>query len=273
MLDNSSDNAIFLLLTLIMFTIPAGFVYILLTPTTEGTQQEISLEVLVSELDAKEEEVNEEKAKEEKAKEEKAKEEKEEFKRSLDGLVDTFLLVINKLLLIAGILVLALGVVFLIEQIRLSDAIHRFIFTFWMWRHKTPEPLKEYYLFLDKNLDRLPKAFSQGYADLKMDIKKDKDKIRYASLAFIEQDFIEAFSKLNVIVSNKKYFKTFKRHYGNPTDVELSTVYTPIKNALLDYSNRKKEYHKLSEDTDVNELNTLLTQSFTKLQAFNKKSK
>lgn len=266
MYESSIDRIIFSMLMIVVFPIILLFsVHLLFLPSSESQDSAVTVEDVVPE-DAEKVEVEE--------KEEVVEEEDlfsdEEFTNQLRELIKSGAYVIG--IFVAGIIGFAglMGLGVLLDTIYHTDKFQRWLFKLWMRKCKTPMPLREYYLFLDSHFEELPARITKEHSQLKEDIRFNKDEIKYASLAFIEDEFIDSFSKLRVILKNENYFKTFKTHYEQPTDVEMETVYKPIADAITDYQDRKVKYHKLSKDTDVNELNTLLTQSFTKLKAFNK---
>lgn len=261
MLDNSSDHMVGVIALMLLAPIFIGlgvwlFEDELISVFTEDQ----------TELVATDESVNEDNAA--------ASDDEYDLSASIDSLVQSGLQVIQDILVAVAIIVCAIvgiGMLWRLGTVIYDTHFFQTIaFVIWMKTHKTPMPLRQYYLFLDKHEHVLPECISTSRAVLRAEIRSNSNQMRYAYIAFMDQDFIDAFGKLTVIVKNKHYLKTFKKHYGEPTKVEMETIYDPIEKAMAAYNNRKSEFHQLSSDTDENELNTLLTQNFTTLKSFRK---
>lgn len=152
-------------------------------------------------------------------------------------------------------------------MLRLKYGIHK---------NKTPNGLSEYVLFVNNYSERLPKDLLRISETLTKDVltvrvdEKTKDSIRYASAVFLEKEFINAFSKLTVIMQDKTYSEIFNNNYEKQRDIKNRTLYEPLSNAISNYNMLKKDYYNLKVDTDINDMNVLLSQDFSKLTTFDK---
>lgn len=135
---------------------------------------------------------------------------------------------------------------------------------------RAPKQLCEYLIFIKKNEYNLPSAISRPYWDIMRAVESKKPSLNYASLAYLEPDFINAFSKLKVILEDENYYITFNKRNLKPNNILEDTIYKPLENAFFDFKNRAMKYENIVDSTKDNELNTLLTQDFNTISNINK---
>ena len=96
----------------------------------------------------------------------------------------------------------------------------------------------------------------------------NKNASQYASTAFYDSRFVDAFAKLTTIMDNENMKKSFLKEYFSCSTLKdsmvIDTVLTPIEEAMDEYFRLFNEYDKIQEDTALNEIKLLVSQDFSK---------
>lgn len=96
----------------------------------------------------------------------------------------------------------------------------------------------------------------------------NKNASQYASTAFYDSRFVDAFAKLTTITGNENMKKSFLKEYFSCSTLKdsmvIDTVLTPIEEAMDEYFRLFNEYDKIQEDTALNEIKLLVSQDFSK---------
>ena len=207
-----------------------------------------------------------------------SKAEQEEFNKKADEVLNNIenlmlsaLEGMGKLAIFVAAIAVILGVVFILGDLfinRFADAIDLLSISFLLFKRKAPKHTKDFILFLFKNKKQLPDVLCDQYEGILADVKEKHPSLEYASMAFVEADFINALSKLKIILETKDYYEKFADSFENPTDILRQTIYNPLEYALNDYKVRKENFEHIVDSTKHNDLNTLLMQDFNNITEY-----
>lgn len=207
-----------------------------------------------------------------------SKAEQEEFNKKADEVLNTIenlmLNALEGLGKLAVIVVSVCGALFVLYTVgefvinRFADEIALLSISFLLFKRKAPKHTKDFILFLYKNKKQLPNVLCEPYDEVLADVKEKHPSLEYASMAFVEADFINALSKLKIILETEDYYEKFADSFENPTDILRQTIYNPLEYALNDYKVRKENFEHIVDSTKHNDLNTLLMQDFNNITEY-----
>lgn len=269
-MESSIDRLVYVGLLLLFPFMLISLLLFLPSDTDESNKtQDVESSSLVMEAQLTEES-KEPLAEEKTSVEETATDFTELFSSLFDLLVNFIIIVILCLLAFVALFLLYNLFSILSEKYNLSDKRDLIALQLLFLRFKAPKQLRPYLLFIRKHSQKLPKEFSEPYPVLLKAIKEDNKSLQYASLAYIEPEFINGFSKLKTVVENKEYLDSFLEGYFDNDEVIEQTIIKPLDKSLNNFLARQENFDDVVTSTKKNDLYSLLGQDFSKIETYQK---
>lgn len=135
--------------------------------------------------------------------------------------------------------------------------------------HNIPAAFTNWLVFLTVHKKQMPYEWQRYYEAMKQHLFNHPESVQIASSVFLDQQFLEAFSKLDVLCNDEvfqyRFQKSMEMEDEGLQSLLKQTVIDPIEETMKNYFLKQAEYQKLMSQTHINAVKSLLVQDFTKV--------